>query len=78
MYLGILEADRFLEEELKLRVSKEHFRRLKKSLKSRLNGQNLVKGVNTWAVSLLTYSAAIISWRKCDLQAIDGKLGSCL
>ena len=78
MYLGILEADRFLEQELKLRVSKEHFRRLKKSLKSRLNGQNLVKGVNTWAVSLLTYSAAIISWRKCDLQAIDGKLGSCL
>ena len=78
MYLGILEADRFLEEELKLRVSKEHFRRLKKSLKSRLNGQNLVKGVNTWAVSLLIYSAAIISWRKCDLQAIDGKLGSCL
>ena len=78
MYLGILEADRFLEEELKLRVSKEHFRRLKKSLKSRLNGQNLVKGVNTWAVSLLIYSAAIISWRKCDLQAVDGKLVSCL
>ena len=29
-YLGILEADRFLGEETKLKVSKEHVRRLKK------------------------------------------------
>ena len=60
-YLGILEADRFLREEMKLKVSKECFRRLKKVLKSKLNGGNLVEGVNTWAVSLLRYSAAFIS-----------------
>ena len=29
-YLGIFEADSFLGEEMKLKVSKEHFRRLKK------------------------------------------------
>ena len=29
-YLGILEAERFLGEEMKLKVSKEYFRRLKK------------------------------------------------
>ena len=29
-YLGILEADRFLGGEMKLKVSKEYFRRLKK------------------------------------------------
>ena len=29
-YLGVLEADRFLGEEMKLNVSKEYFRRLKK------------------------------------------------
>ena len=72
-YLGILKADRFLGEEMKLKVSKEYFRRLKKVLKSKLNGGNLVQGVNTWAVSLLRYSAAFISWRKCELQAIDRK-----
>ena len=33
-------------------VSKEHIRRLRKVLKSKLNGENLVPGVNTWAVSL--------------------------
>ena len=72
-YLGILEAERFLGEEMKLKVSKEYFRRLKKVLKSKLIGGNLVQGVNTWAVSLLRYSAAFISWRKCELQAIDRK-----
>ena len=65
--LGILVADRFLEEVTKLKVSREYLRRLRKVLKSQLNGGNLVQGVNTWAVSLLRYSAAFINWRKCEL-----------
>ena len=72
-YLGILEADKFLEEKMKLNFSKECIRRLRKVLKSKLNGGNLVCGVNTWAVSLLRYSAAFVSWRKRELQAIDRK-----
>ena len=72
-YLGILEADKFLEEKMKLNVSKECIRRTRKVLKSKLNGGNLVYRVNTWAVSLLRYSAAFFSWRKCELQAIDRK-----
>ena len=48
-YLGIL------EEKMKLNVSKEYIRRLRKVLKSKLNGGNLVCGVNTWAVSLIRY-----------------------
>ena len=62
--IRILEVDTFLGEEMKLKVSKEYFRKLKKVLKSKLNGGNLVQGVNTWAVPLLRYSAAFISWRK--------------
>ena len=42
-------------------------------MKSKLNGGNLVHGVNAWAVSLLRYSAAFVSWRKNELQAIDRK-----
>ena len=70
-YLGILEEEKFLEEKMKLNVSKEYIRRLRKGLKSKLNGGNLVHGINTWAVSLLRYSAAFVSWRKSELQAID-------
>ena len=73
-----LEADKFLEEKMKLDVSKEYIKMLEKVLKSKLNGRNLVRGVNTWAVSLLRYSAAFVSWRKSELQAMDRKKGSCL
>ena len=65
---GILETDKFLEEKLKLIVSKEYIRRLKKVLKSKLNSGNLVHGVNTWAVFLLRYSAAFVSWSKSELR----------
>ena len=37
---------------MKLKISKEYFRRLRKVLKSKLSGGNLVQGVNTWVVSL--------------------------
>ena len=46
-YLGTLEADKLLEEKMKLNVLKEYIRRLRKVLKSKLNGGNLVCGVNT-------------------------------
>ena len=63
---------------MKLNDFKEYIRRIRKVLKSKLNGRNLVHGSNTWAVSLLRYSAAFVSWRKSELQAVDKKLGSCL
>ena len=72
-YLGILEADKFLEEKMKLNISKEYIRRLRKALKSKLNGRNFVRGVYTWAISLLRFLAAFVSWRKSELQAFDRK-----
>ena len=47
-YLGVLEADKFLEEKMKLNVSKEYIRRLRKVLTSKLSGGNLVRGINTY------------------------------
>ena len=46
-YLGILEVEKFLGEEMKLKVSEEYFRRLKKVLKLKFNSGNLVQGVST-------------------------------
>ena len=56
-----------------MNVSKEHIRRFRKVLNSKLNGGNLVRGINIWAVYLLRYSAACVSWRKSELQATDRK-----
>ena len=59
-YLGILEANKFLEEKMKLNVLKAYIRRLRKVLKSKLNGGNLVRRVNTCRLIL-------------ELQVIDRK-----
>ena len=42
-------------------------------MKSKLNGGNVVKGINTWAVSILRYSAAFIDWNKEELKEFDRK-----
>ena len=39
-YLGTLQPGKFLEKKMKLNVSKEYIRRLRKILKSKLNGEN--------------------------------------
>ena len=57
---------------MKLKVSKEYFIRLRKVLKSKLNGGNSSRSQYLGSVAL-RYSAAFISWRKCELQAIDQK-----
>ena len=48
---------------MKLKISHEYFRRLKKVL-VKLEWWEFSSGVNTWAVFLLTYSAAFISLKK--------------
>ena len=58
-YLGILEAVKFLEEKMKLNVLEEYIRRLRKVLKSKLNGGNLWR--NLWFMEL------IVSWRISEL-----------
>ena len=72
-YLGILEADRIKHEEMKETVTKEYKRRVRKILQTKLNGGNLVKAINTWAIPLLRYSAAFLDWRKSELQDLDRK-----
>ena len=48
-YLGILGADKFLEEKMKLNVLKEYIWKKREVLKSKLNGGNLVRGVKIFS-----------------------------
>ena len=70
-YLGILEADQIMHKEMKDCVRKEYYRSTRKIFKSKLNGGNSIKSVNTWAVSLLRYSAAFIGWTRNELKEMD-------
>ena len=50
--LGILEADTIKQVEMKNKIQKEYLRRTRKLLE-KLSRRNLIKGINTWAVSSL-------------------------
>ena len=72
-YLGILEIDGVMEDEMKMKFRKEYLRRLRSVLKSKLNGRNKFQAINTWAVASLRYGAGIIKWNKEELQNLDRK-----
>ena len=44
---------------------------MRKILETKLNGGNIITGVNTWAISLLRYSAAFLDWTEAELEQID-------
>ena len=54
-YLGILEADPIKEIEMKEKLRKEYLRWNRKIFETKLDSKNLMKGINTWAVLLLSY-----------------------
>ena len=72
-YLGILEIDDIKHVEMKKGLKKEYYRRLRKILKSKLNGGNIIEAINSRAVSVIRYGAGIIEWTKEELQGIDRK-----
>ena len=72
-YLGILQLDQMLEKQMKVKIKDEYFKRVKKVCRSKLNGGNLIDGINSWAVGVVRYGAGIISWTKEELREMDRK-----
>ena len=60
-----------LESEMKDTLRAEYFRRVRLLVRSKLYGGNVIKGMNSWAVSVIRYTAEIIDWTKRELKAID-------
>ena len=48
-YLGVQEFDDIKTSEMKERVRKDNKRRVRKVLETKLNGNNIIKAINTWA-----------------------------
>ena len=63
-YLGILEADTIKQVEMKEKIPKEYLRRTRKLLETKLSCRNLIKGINTWAVSHVRYSGSFFKWTR--------------
>ena len=72
-YLGVLEADDLKHAAMKEVICKEYFRWIRKILKSKLTGGNVVNAMNSRAVSIIRYSAEIFEWTRDELRKLDRK-----
>ena len=72
-YLGILQADDIKHVQVKKKAASEYIKRVRKVLKSKLNGGNSIRAVNSWAVPVIRYSAGIVDWTQAELENLDRK-----
>ena len=52
---------------------REYIRRLRLILRSKLNGKNKMKAINSWAVAIIRYGAGVLEWRFDELKELDRK-----
>ncbi|XP_031559231.1 uncharacterized protein LOC116295530 [Actinia tenebrosa] len=72
-YLGIDESDGIQHSNMKEKVRKEYYRRLRLVLQSVLNAANKIQAINTLAVPVVSYSFNIIKWKLSEIKRLDAK-----
>ena len=72
-YLGILQADDIKHKQVKKKTLSECNKWVRKILKSKLNGGNIIKAINSRAVPVVRYTAGIIDWTQTELEDLDRK-----
>ncbi|CAK1579591.1 unnamed protein product [Parnassius mnemosyne] len=70
-YLGILQSHRIQHGEIRSKMIEVYNQRLKGILSSGLNGRNLVKAINTFAIPVLTYTFGIVNWSDTELERVE-------
>ena len=53
------------------KIRKEYLRRTRKLLDIKLLSRNLIKGINTWAVSLVRNLGSFLEWARDELKQMD-------
>ena len=56
-YLGVLQTDSMMNGKIKKSIRVEYLRRVKLLARSKLNGGNVIAGINAWAIGVVRYSA---------------------
>ena len=63
-YLGVLELEKIICDEMKRRVKEVYQKRVTLLMKTCLNRNNLFQALNTWAISVIRYCTAFLDWTK--------------
>ncbi|XP_075170249.1 uncharacterized protein LOC142242567 [Haematobia irritans] len=77
-YLGIKQHTTIDHTAEKRKTENNFISRVHKIGKSSLNGRNVIKAINTYAIPLLTYTFGILNWSNTDLINLDRKIRTTL
>ena len=58
---------------MKKQTSAEITNRIRKILKSKLNGGNTIQAIKNWAVPVIRYTEGIVDWTIAELEDLDHK-----
>ena len=70
-YLGFLELDKIMFDEMKRKVKELYKKRVKLLMKTQINWKNTFQALNTWAISVIRYSVAFLDWAKQETKELD-------
>jgi hypothetical protein len=75
--LGILQAQENPQQDVLSKTTHIYFKRIKQVLKPKLNGQNKIQTINTYAMPVLSYRVGSVTdkehaykWMKCHEHAM--------
>ena len=77
-YLGHRQAKQIKHARMKQKLGEECLNRTKSTLKTKLNGKNTIKAINTYATPVLNFSFGIVKWTPTDLQNLQTKMKTLL
>jgi len=63
---------------MKQKLGEEYLNRTKSLLKTKLNGKNMIKAINTYATPVPTFSFRIVKWTPTDLENLQTKMRTLL
>ena len=72
-YLGILQADTILHQEVKDNAKKEYFGRVRSILRKGVSVMITTSSIKIFAMPILRYGFGVIKWTQNELRSIDCK-----
>ena len=72
-YLGVNEGDGIQHSQMKEKVRKEYYRRVRLVLRTELNSRNRIIAINSLAVPVVQYSYNILNWKMSEIKRMDTK-----
>jgi len=72
-YLGRIQAKQIKHARMKQKLGEEYLNHTKSILKTKLNGKNTIKAINTYATPVPTFSFGIVKWTPTDLENFQTK-----